>query len=87
MGWYETYEFGDRLASVAPFETALSLVPPDPAVDAVFGVPEAGERSAGAEGADGANAGYDRGLASRSTEGGASGAAAADATAVVILIE
>lgn len=87
MEWYETYEFGDRFDSAAPLETALSLVPPDTAADDIFGVDEAGGRSAGAEGADGASAGYDLGLASRSTEVGASGAAEADATAVVMLIE
>lgn len=82
----ETYEFGDRFASAAaPLEIAVSLVPLEE--DAVFGVAEAGGRSAGAEGADGANGGYDRGLASRSVEGGASGAAEADATAVVMSIE
>ena len=65
-------------------ETELSLVPTDTAKDAVFEVVEAGVRSAGAEGA---KVGYDLGLASRSTEGGASGAAEADATAVVMMIE
>jgi len=59
----------------------------DTGADAMFGVDEAGGRSAGAEGADGASVGYDLGLASRTTEVGASGAAEADATAVVMLIE
>lgn len=68
-------------------ETAPSPVPPDTAEDDVFEVVEAGGRSAGAEGADGANGGYDLGLASRSTERGASGAAEADAIAVVMMIE
>lgn len=82
----ETYAFGDRLPSGVPLETALSPVPPDTAEDDVFEVAEAGGRSAGAEGADGANGGYDLGLASRSTEGGASGAAEADAIAVVMMM-
>ena len=83
---YETYEFGDRFASAVPFETAPSLVPLD-AADDVFNVAEAGGRSAGAEGADGASVGYGLGLASRSTEDGTSGAAGADATAVVMMVE
>ncbi len=78
----ETYEFGDRFASVVPFCAAPSLAPPDAAEDVAFGVAEAGARSIGAEGA---SVGYDFGLASLSTEGGASGAAEAGATAVVIV--
>ncbi len=79
----ETYEFGDRFGSVLALGAGLSLAPPN---DDVFGVAEAGARSVGPDGADGANVGYDLGLASRSTEGGASGAAEADATAVVMLV-
>lgn len=65
-----------------PFCAALSFPPADGLDDIALDVAEAGVRSTGAEGA---SVGYDFGLASCSAAGGASGAAEADATAVVML--
>lgn len=85
----ETYELGERFPSGVTFCCAgPSLRTTGVLPGAVLGVAEAEVRSALAGVLfDGATVGYeDLGLTSVSVEGGASGGAAADATAVLIVL-
>ena len=85
-----TYEFGERFPSGVSFCCAGPSLRSTGALPAVLGVAEAEVRSGctGVLCVEGAIVGYDDfGLTSASLDGGASGGAAAGATAVLILME